>query len=143
MIRYILKQNQNNTSSAYQKYYAYPVVEQTMNLNDLARHMSEHDSGFSEAMIVGVLKAMVRCIKQMLLEGTNVKIDDLAIFSCGIRNAEGAASEDDFTVAKNIKGVKLRARATGSLSNTNLNLAATIKKASALLGNGSNTSTGE
>ena len=143
MIRYILKQNQNNTSSAYQKYYAYPVVEQTMNLNDLARHMSEHDSGFSEAMIVGVLKAMVRCIKEMILEGENVKIDDLAIFSCGIRNAEGAASEDDFTVAKNIKGVKLRARATGSLSNTNLNLAPTIKKASALLGNGSNTSTGE
>ena len=143
MIRYILKQNQNNTSSAYQKYYAYPVVEQTMNLNDLARHMSEHDSGFSEAMLVGVLKAMVRCIKEMILEGKNVKIDDLAIFSCGIRNAEGAASEDDFTVAKNIKGVKLRARATGSLSNTNLNLAATIKKASALLGNGSNTSTGE
>ena len=143
MIRYILKQNQNNTSSAYQKYYAYPVVEQTMNLNDLARHMSEHDSGFSEAMIVGVLTAMVRCIKEMILEGENVKIDDLAIFSCGIRNAEGAASEDDFTVAKNIKGVKLRARATGSLSNTNLNLAATIKKASALLGNGSNTSTGE
>ena len=143
MIRYILKQNQHNTSSAYQKYYAYPVVEQTMNLNDLARHMSEHDSGFSEAMIVGVLKAMVRCIKEMILEGKNVKIDDLAIFSCGIRNAEGAASEDDFTVAKNIKGVKLRARATGSLSNTNLNLAVTIKKASALLGNGSNTSTGE
>ena len=143
MIRYILKQNQNNTSSAYQKYYAYPVVEQTMNLNDLARHMSEHDSGFSEAMIVGVLKAMVRCIKEMILEGKSVQIDDLAIFSCGIRNAEGAASEDDFTVAKNIKGVKLRARATGSLSNTNLNLAATIKKASALLGNGSNTSTGE
>ena len=143
MIRYILKQNQNNTSSAYQKYYAYPVVEQTMNLNDLARHMSEHDSGFSEAMIVGVLKTMVRCIKEMILEGKSVQIDDLAIFSCGIRNAEGAASEDDFTVAKNIKGVKLRARATGSLSNTNLNLAATIKKASALLGNGSNTSTGE
>ena len=143
MIRYILKQNQNNTSSAYQKYYAYPVVEQTMNLNDLARHMSEHDSDFSEALIVGVLKAMLRCIKEMILEGKNVKIDDLAIFSCGIRNAEGAASEDDFTVAKNIKGVKLRARATGSLSNTNLNLAATIKKASALLGNGSNTSTGE
>ena len=143
MIRYILKQNQNNTSSAYQTYYAYPVVAQTLNLNDLARHMSEHDSGFSEAMIVGVLKAMVRCIKEMILEGKNVKIDDLAIFSCGIRNAEGAASEDDFTVAKNIKGVKLRARATGSLSNTNLNLAATIKKASALLGNGSNTSTGE
>ena len=132
MIRYILKQNQNNTTSAYKKYYAHPVIESTMNLNDLARHMSEHDTGFSEAMIVGVLKAMVRCIKEMILDGQNVTIDDLAIFPRGIRNAEGAASEDDFTVAKNIKGVKLRARATGSLSNTNLNLAATLKKATAL-----------
>ena len=64
MIKYVLKQNQNNTTSAYKKYYAHPVIESTMNLNDLARHMSEHDTGFSEAMIVGVLKAMVRCIKR-------------------------------------------------------------------------------
>ena len=142
MIRYILKQNQNNTSSAYQKYYAYPVVEQTMNLNDLARHMSEHDSGFSEAMIVGVLKAMVRCIKEMILEGKNVKIDDLAIFSCGIKNTPGGAeSEDDFTVSKNIRGVKLRVRATGELTASSLNLEAQLKKATAVVGTKTTTST--
>ena len=135
MIKYILKQNTNKTSTSYQKYYARPVIEQTMNLQELAKHMSEHNSGFSHAMCVGVLTAMVRCIKEMVLEGKNVKIDDLAIFSCGIKNVSGgAASEDDFTVAKNIKGVKLRARATGELSNTQLNLDAQLKKASAVAG---------
>ena len=135
MIKYVLKQNTNKTSTAYGKLYAFPVIENTMNLNQLARHMSEHDTGFSEAMICGVLKAMVRCIKEMILEGKNVKIDDLAIFSCGIKNASGgAASEDDFTVSKNIKGVKLRARATGELSNSQLNLSANLKRATAITG---------
>ena len=40
-------------------------------------------------------------------------------------------SEDVFTVSKNIKGVKLRARATGELIAKSLNLEATLKKASA------------
>ena len=62
-----------------------------------------------------------------------MKIDDLAIFSLGIKNTKGGAeSEDDFTVSKNITGVKLRARATGTLMAKNLNLEATLKKAVAL-----------
>ena len=48
-----------------------------------------------------------------------------------IKNRGGAVSEDVFTVSKNIKGVKLRARATGELTTTSLNLEATLKKASA------------
>ena len=136
MIKYVLKQNNNSASAAFGKWYAYPVVEETMDLEDLAHHMEEHNTGFSEAMCVGVMKAMVKCIKEQLLAGKNVKIDNLAIFSCGIKNREGAISPEDFTVANNISGVKLRARATGTLSNANLNLAASIKKASAVLGNG-------
>lgn len=138
MIKYVLKQNNNSASAAFGKWYAYPVVEETMDLEDLAHHMEEHNTGFSEAMCVGVMKAMVKCIKEQLLAGKNVKIDNLAIFSVGIRNREGAASESDFTITNNIGGVKLRARATGTLSNANLNLAATLKKASALMGSGSN-----
>ncbi|MDE7089184.1 MAG: hypothetical protein K2O54_03610, partial [Prevotella sp.] len=38
---------------------------------------------------------------------------------------------DEFTVSKNIKGVKLRARATGELVTKNLKLEASLKKASA------------
>ena len=62
---------------------------------------------------------------------TKQQLADLAIFSLGIKNNGGAASEDTFSVSKNIKGVKLRARATGELTTTSLNLEATLKKVSA------------
>ena len=142
MIRYILKQNGVSTSTSYKKYYAKPVIEQTMNLQELAKHMADHYSGFSEAMCLGVITAMIRCIKEMILEGKNVKIDDLAIFSCGIKNTPGGAeSEDDFTVSKNIRGVKLRVRATGELTASSLNLEAQLKKATAVVGTKTTTST--
>ena len=141
MIRYLLRQNTNEMSSAFGKYYAYPVVEETMDLQALAAHMEEHNTGFSEAMCVGEMKAMVKCIKEMLLAGKNVKIDNLAIFSVGIRNKQGAVSPEMFTVANNIDGVKLRARATGTLSNANLNLAASLKRAVSY-SNGNNPSGG-
>ncbi|MFA4047514.1 DNA-binding protein [Prevotella sp. PCHR] len=135
MIKFILKKNTMSSSTAFGRYYAWPVIDETMNLRALAKHMSEHNSGFSEAMCLGVITAMIRCIKEMILQGKNVKIDDLAIFSCGIRNASGGAkSEEDFNVNRNIRGVKLRARATGMLSNVSLNLDATLRKASAVTG---------
>lgn len=130
MIKYVLKQNKNKKSLAFGKWYAFPVVEETMDLAELAKHMEEHNTGFTEAMCLGMMIAMVKCIKEQLLAGKNVKIDNLAIFSVGIRNKEGAKTEAEFTAANNIAGVKLRARATGTLSNANLNSSASVKKAS-------------
>lgn len=130
MIKYVLKQNKK--SLAFGKWYAFPVVEETMDLAELAKHMEEHNTGFTEAMCLGMMTAMVKCIKEQLLAGKNVKIDNLAIFSVGIRNKEGAKTEAEFTAANNIAGVKLRARATGTLSNANLNSSASVKKASVL-----------
>lgn len=134
MIKYVTRQNKNKKSSANGLWYAYPVVEETIGLDELAQHMEEHNSGFSEALCTGVMKAMVKCIKEQLLAGKNVKIDNLAIFSVGIRNKEGAKTEAEFNVANNIAGVKLRARATGTLSNANLNSAANVRKANTLMG---------
>lgn len=129
MIKFILMQNKNKKSSVCGKWFAYPVAEETINLAKLARHMEEHNTGFSEAMCLGMMTAMVKCIKEMLLEGKNVKIDNLAIFSVSIKNKEGADSEEAFNATNNIEGVKLRARATGTLSNANLNNAVSVKKA--------------
>ena len=131
MILYVLKQNKNSKSAAFGKYFAYPVIEETINLDALAEHMSNHNTPYSKGAIKGMLTDMVSCIKELLLEGKNVKIADLAIFSLGIKNNGGAVSEDVFTVSKHIKGVKLRARATGELIAKSLNLEATLKKASA------------
>ena len=44
------------------------------------------------------------------------------------KNKEGADSDEAFNVSTNIAGVKLRARATGTLSSANLNNAASVKK---------------
>jgi len=131
MILYVLKKNKNSKSAAFGKWFAYPVIEETVTLDGLAEHMSSHNTPYSKGAIMGMLTDMVSCIKELLLEGKNVKIADLAIFSLGIKNNGGAVSEDVFTVSKNIKGVKLRARATGELITKSLNLEAQLKKASA------------
>ena len=131
MILYVLKQNKNRKSPAFGKWFAFPVIEETIDLDALAEHMSNHNTPYSKGAIKGMLTDMVSCIKELLLEGKNVKIADLAIFSLGIKNNGGVVSEDVFTVSKNIKGVKLRARATGELIAKSLNLEATLKKASA------------
>lgn len=133
MIKFILKKNNVSTSPSYGKLYARPVIEETVTLDGLAKHMSQHNSGFSEAMIMGVITAMRKCIKELILDGKNVKIDDLCIFSCGIKNAVGGApTEEMFSIPKNINGVRMRARATGSLSFQSLNLEASLRKASAV-----------
>lgn len=137
MLLYVLKLNQNaKMPEAYGKYYAYPVITQTVGIDGLAEHMASHNTPFSKGAIKGMITDMVSCIKELTLQGFAVKIDDLAIFSIGIRNKEGAASEKEFTIAKNIEGFRLRARGTGEFSAKTINLGATLKKASALLGDG-------
>ena len=129
MILYNLKKNKNKKMpNAYGKYYAYPVVTQTIGMDGLATHMSGHNTPFSPGAIKGMLTDMVICVRELALQGIAVKIDNLAIFSIGIKK--------DFSITKNIEGVKLRARATGELMSDKLNLDATLKKATALSGDG-------
>ena len=129
MVRYILKQIKISSSRAYGKWFAKNVVEETVDLDGLAGHMSSHNSVYSKGVIKGLLTDMIGCIKELLLEGKNVKIDDLAIFSLGIKNKLTADTEEAFTVTKNIEGVKLRARATGELMSKSLRLEATLRRA--------------
>ena len=145
MINYTLRQNKNEKSDNFGKYYAYPVITETVDLNKLAAHMASHNTPFSKGVIKGLLTDMVSCIKELMLEGKNVKLDDLAIFSVGIKNAKGGAdSEEDFSVVSNIKTVKFRARATGELTSKSLDLDATLRRATVLprTSSSSGTSTG-
>ena len=127
MIRYKLYQNHNSNSNTNGKWYARAVCEETYDTEKLAAHMSSHSSPFSAGVIHGVLKDMIACIKELLLDGKNVKLDDLAIFSVGIRS-KGAASVAAFNVAEYVSGLKLRARATGNLSTSTLKQDAVVKQ---------------
>ena len=75
----------------------------------------------------GLITDMVDCIKELLLDGKSVKIDDLAIFGVGIRS-KAAETLEEFSLEKNITGMRLKARATGNLSTTNLKLDSQLKQ---------------
>ena len=74
-----------------------------------------------------VIRAGESAIKELLLDGKCVKIDDLAIFGVGIRS-KAAETLEDFSLEKNITGMRLKARATGNLSTTNLKLDSQLKQ---------------
>ena len=134
MILIKLAKNKNKTiKEAYGKYYARPVVTETIGIDELAEHMASHNTPFSKGAIKGLLTDMVSCVKELVLQNKAVKIDNLAIFSIGIINKMGAASIKEWSLAKFVEGYRLRARATGKLSNTQLSLDANAKNAMDLL----------
>lgn len=79
MIRYKIYQNQQKKGVNAGKWFARAVSDETFDLAKLAEHMSKHNSPYSSGVIKGVLTDMVDCIKELLLDGKSVKIDDLAI----------------------------------------------------------------
>ena len=129
MIRYKKYQMTGENSPLKGLWYARPVIEETYDTERLAKHMANNNTPYSAGVVKGVLTDMISCIKELILDGKNVKLDDLAIFSVGIVSRKGAASAADFTLADNVKGLKLRARATGELSNAQINLEGQMKEA--------------
>ena len=113
MIRYKKYQSKRNDQTN-DKWYARSAPTETIGLDGLAKHMAAHNTPYSKGCIQGVLRDMVDCIKELLIEGKNVKIDNLAIFSVGI-TTRGADTAKAFTPAENILGCTLRCRATGQL----------------------------
>ncbi|WP_449032123.1 HU family DNA-binding protein [Prevotella histicola] len=127
MIRYKIYENKNKKSTGYKKFYARAVSEETIVLRQLADYMATHNVPFSKGCIYGVLRDMVACIKEIIIDGKNVKIDDLAIFSAGLRTS-GAETLEGFNPAKNIKNIKLRSRATGVLRTPKLTGDANVRE---------------
>lgn len=134
MLFKLQKNNNPDLKESYGKYYALPAILETIGIAELAVIMAEHNTGFSAGQVKGIITDMVKCIKKLVLDGKAVKIEDLAIFTLGIVNKEGAASKADFSVQKNIESVKLRARATGELTRAKLNLEASLRDIEKMLG---------
>lgn len=119
-------QNQSKNTAAYGKWYGRAVtLGKTVELDDLAKHMAEHNTPYSTGAIKGVLTDMVSCIRELVLEGKSVKLPDLAIFSVGVQSTAAETSEA-FTTQKNIKSVYMRARATGGFTRDELSKAGNV-----------------
>ena len=165
MIELYLSKNQNEGLAAYGKYYPRVSYKQTMNIHDMAKHMAEHNTPFSEGTIEGILRDFVRCTREQTLMGNTVKVDDLAIFKVSVigngsillydPDTDKTISASIGTIGKNdktgpaVQSLKLLAQATGEYTRDELNkvakLAWTDKAAAeiaaakaAVIGGGSN-----
>ena len=86
-IFYRLYQNNSENFVNKGKWYARSVVMGKMvGLEELAEHMAEHNTPYSEGIIKGVLTDMINCIRELVLDGKAVKIPNLCIFSAGIQS---------------------------------------------------------
>ena len=137
MIELYLSQNNNNKNDAYGKYYPRVSYKQTMNIHDMAVHMAEHNTPFSEGTIEGILRDFVKCVREQTLNGNTVKVDNLAIFKVSVMGngcKELYDSATDKTISASIgtlaktdktgpavQSLKLLAQATGEYTREELN----------------------
>ena len=137
MIELYLSKNNNEQSEAYGKYYPRVSYKQTLNIHDMAKHMAEHNTPFSEGTIEGILRDFVKCTREQTLMGNTVKVDDLAIFKVSVigNGCVKLYDEDtDKTITASIgtlkrtdktgpavQSLKLLAQATGEYTREELN----------------------
>jgi hypothetical protein len=107
-----------------------------MGVQEMAHHMAEHNTMFSEGSITGILIDFVKCVREMVLMGNTVKIDNLAIFKATVE-ANGLESMYDASTDKvalatignlaegaktgpAVKVIKLLAQSTGEFTRDEL-----------------------
>ena len=81
---YLSKVTETSESEQAGKLYARVSYKQTLGVMDMARHMAEHNTAFSEGLITGILIDFVRCVREQVLNGNTVKINNLAIFKATV-----------------------------------------------------------
>ena len=133
---YLSKVTENSESEQAGKLYARVSYKQTMDLHDMAHHMAEHNTAFSEGLIVGVLTDFVKCVREMVLNGNTVKVGNLAIFKATVESnglevlydaqsdkvasaTMGTLKEGDKT-GPAVKTIKLLAQSTGDFTRDEL-----------------------
>ena len=108
-ILYEVKQNKNDKSSAFGKWFAQVKTLETLNTRKLAQHISEHGSIYTPDVVYGVLEKFRSCLLEMLLESKKVKIEGLGTFYCTVENQKGGAlKKEDFNVNKHLKALHIR-----------------------------------
>ena len=133
---YLSKVTENSETEQAGKLYARVSYKQTMSVQDMAHHMAEHNTMFSEGSITGILIDFVKCVREQVLMGNTVKIDNLAIFKATVEanaletlyDAEqdkvasatiGTLPEGAKTGAA-VKAIKLLAQSTGEFTRDEL-----------------------
>ena len=133
---YLSKVTETSETEQAGKLYARVSYKQALTIQDMARHMAEHNTVFSEGSITGILIDFVKCIREQVLNGNTVKIDNLAIFKAtvegnGLETMYDAASDkvasatvgslqEGAKTGPAVKVIKLLAQSTGEFTRDEL-----------------------
>lgn len=119
MLKVNLYKNKRQGDENFGKVYCRAENADPIGIVELADHMSAHNSPYSKGVIKGILTDMVGCIKELILMGQPVKLDDLAIFKASLVSTP-ANNVDSFDLNTNVKCVKLLAISTGKVTRKEL-----------------------
>ena len=133
---YLSKVSETSQSELAGKIYARVDYKQELSVQDMAHHMAEHNTMFSEGSITGVLIDFVKCIREQVLMGNTVKINNLAIFKATVEGnaldtlydaqADKVATatlgtlKDGDKTGPAVKVIKLLAQSTGDFTREEL-----------------------
>ena len=133
---YLSKVTENSETEQAGKLYARVDYKESLGIEDMAHHMAEHNTAFSEGLITGILIDFVKCVREMVLNGNTVKIRNLAIFKATVEanaletlydaDADKVATATIGTLKEGdktgpaVKVVKLLAQSTGEFTRDEL-----------------------
>ena len=109
----VYKQNQNEQSSAYGKYYPEAYPPETLSLRGLIERVAFDQSVYSRDIVEGVIQKLTRVMVELLTGGQPVKWDGLGTFTPKIESVKGGVTEAQLkagsvNVRDAIEGVHIR-----------------------------------
>lgn len=109
------------------KWHARIKHSETEDIASIARHIRNHNSPLSESVIKSVIEDFTNCMVEQLLEGKNVRIENLGIFSITAKS-DGADSPDEIS-ASSLKDFQLNVKGIGKLSKAELKESVKLQEA--------------
>ena len=118
--RKIKRTPQTGENAGKELWYATVVTDREMNFEEFVDHISSHNSPYSRGTVHGVMRDMLDCLKELILDGKSVRLGDLGLFSIGM-SSRGEVSRDKVTSAS-VEGIHLLVKNTKNWSNSELKL---------------------
>ena len=124
MIKLNLYKNKIQGHKNFGKIYARAKNNDPIDIAGLSKHIHLHGSPYTRDVILGVLTKAASCIRELVLDGTPVKLADLCIFTPAV-TTRPANDVDSFTLTRatragdgtytggNLVSVRMQCRATG------------------------------
>ena len=99
------KQNRNQTSQAYGKYYPEAWTPETLNLRGLVERVAMDQSVYSRDICEGVIQRLTKVMVELLQGGQPVKWDGLGTFTPTVESVKGGATEAQLKAGIDVRDV--------------------------------------